>query len=106
MHDGREAADEFGAHLSQWGHGCGQEGLHTHVTRHLITPVLGQRVAPTEPWELLVLGDQDQLEGGVERKRERERERERERQSVCILFTDLLLILGAASVCQKAGKSH
>lgn len=57
MQDGRDAADELGAHLCQHGHGHGHEGVQTHVAHHLITALLRRRVVTLETKQLRVLGD-------------------------------------------------
>ena len=63
MDDGRDAADEFRAHLCQGGHGRDHEGIHTHVADHLVTSLLRLRLIALQTRELGVLGDQDQLKG-------------------------------------------
>lgn len=60
MQDGRDAADELGAHLCQHGHGHGHEGVQTHVAHHLITALLRRGVVTLETRQLRVLGDQHQ----------------------------------------------
>lgn len=59
--DGGDAADEFGAHLSQRRHRCDHEGVQTHVPDHLLTPLLRLRLVSLETRKLGVLGDQNQL---------------------------------------------
>lgn len=63
MDDGGNAADEFGAHLGQGGHRRHQEGIHTHVTKHLFPPLLCLGLVTLETRKLRVFRDENQLLG-------------------------------------------
>lgn len=60
MNDGRNATDEFGAHLSQGRHRRDHKRIKTHVANHLISSLLCLRIATLETRKLSVLRDQDQ----------------------------------------------
>lgn len=64
MDDGRDAADELGAHLGQRRHGRHHEGVLAHVADHLVAPLLRLRLLPLEALQLCILRDQDQLGEG------------------------------------------
>lgn len=61
--DGGDAAEESGAHLRQSRHGCHQEGVHTHVPQHVLTPPLRLGVVALETRQLRVFGNENQLLG-------------------------------------------
>lgn len=61
VNDGGNTADEFGAHLGQGRHRRHHEGIQTHVSNHLIPPLLCLRLVTLETRKLSVFGDQDQL---------------------------------------------
>lgn len=61
MNDGWNTADEFGAHLSQGRHRCHHERIQTHVTNHLLPPLLCLWLISLETRKLRVFGDQNQL---------------------------------------------
>lgn len=63
MDDGGDAAEESGAHLRQSRHGCHQEGIHTHVPQHVLTPLLCLDIVALETRQLRVFGNENQLFG-------------------------------------------
>lgn len=61
MYDGGNAADEFGAHLSQDGHRRDHKRIQAHVANHLLPMVLCLWVITLETRKLSVFGDENQL---------------------------------------------
>lgn len=61
MNDGRDAADEFGAHFSQRGHLRDQEGIQAHVADHIVPALLRRWPVAAETSKLRVFRDQYQL---------------------------------------------
>lgn len=61
VNDGGNTTDEFGAHLRQGGHRRDHKGIQTHVSNHLLPPLLRLRLGTLETGELGVFGDQNQL---------------------------------------------
>lgn len=68
MNTGRDAADEFGAHLSQYWHRCDHKGIQAHVTNHVLSVLLCIWIIHSETRKLSVLGDQYQLRVGKKEK--------------------------------------
>lgn len=61
--DGRNAADELGAHLGQRRHRRHHEGVQAHVANHLLPSLLRLRLPTLEARQLGVFWDQNQLRG-------------------------------------------
>ena len=61
VHDGRDAAEEFVAHVCERGGGAAHEGVHTHVALHVLPPLLRLCPVAMETGQLAELRDQHQL---------------------------------------------
>lgn len=68
MNDGRNTADELGAHVSQGGHRRDQKGIQAHVMNHLLTSQLSLNLVALETWQLGIIGDHNQLSKGDKTK--------------------------------------